>query len=88
MRFVETSSLPLVDLVINFCCRETCEKTMLSREAFEAFEKSLFTIYRMDEYGKTRLEGVTNIFVELPTLTSLDASYYEILLVRSEYSTF
>ena len=61
---------------------------MFSREAFEAFEKSLFTIYRMDEYGKTRLEGVTNIFVELSTLTSLDASYYEILLVRSEYSTF
>lgn len=31
------------------------------REAFEAFEKSLFTIYRTDEYGKTRLQGVTNV---------------------------
>lgn len=89
VRFVETSSLPLVDLVINFCCRETCEKTMLL-ERLSKLSKNRYLrfIGRMNMARPDwKVWRTCNIFVELSISMSLDASQRAILLVRSEYST-
>lgn len=69
VRFVETSSLPLVDLAINFCCRETCVKMMLFREDLKLSKNRYLRFIGWMNTGRPdwKLWRICNIFIKLST---------------------